>query len=147
MHRTVTVVVGLLALSGIAAAAMHYVGTPYNTGFLDYPIVTALHVGLGGLYLTFAPFQFVPAIRNRWLGYHRWAGRSLVSIGLIVGFTGFFAATIFPFSGWAERVVVGDRSMHFLTPRSGLFHDTTMHTMRALPSTRVVSSVGRAPGF
>lgn len=115
MHRTVTVIVGLLALSGIAAAAMHYVGTPYNAGFLDYPVVTALHVGLGGLYLTFAPFQFVPAIRNRWLGYHRWAGRSLVSIGLIVGFTGFFAATIFPFSGWAERVVVGGFATFFFS--------------------------------
>jgi hypothetical protein len=61
MQRTVAVVVGLLALSGIAAAAAHYLGTPYNKGFLDHPTVTVLHVVLGGLYLTFAPFQFVPA--------------------------------------------------------------------------------------
>lgn len=115
MHRTVTVVVGLLALSGIAAAGAHYVGTPYNTGFLDYPTITVLHVALGGLYLTFAPFQFVPAVRNRWIGYHRWAGRSLVSIGLIVGFTGFFAATIFPFSGWPERFVVGGYAVFFFS--------------------------------
>ncbi len=115
MHRTVPVVVGLLALSGIAAAAAHYLGTPYNTGFLDYPTVTVLHVVLGGLYLTFAPFQFLPAVRNRWLGYHRWAGRSLVSIGLIVGFTGFFAATIFPVSGWPERIIVGGYAIFFFS--------------------------------
>ncbi|MCZ6655760.1 MAG: hypothetical protein O7C67_00545 [Gammaproteobacteria bacterium] len=41
MHRTVAVVVGLPALSGIATAAMHYVGTSRDTGFLDYPVVKA----------------------------------------------------------------------------------------------------------
>jgi hypothetical protein len=42
-------------------------------------------------------------------------GRGLVGIGLIVGFTGFFAATIFPFSGWAERIVVGGYALFFFS--------------------------------
>jgi hypothetical protein len=72
------VVVGLLALVGVGAAAAHYLYEPYNHGFLKYPTIVALHVILGGLYL--APFQFVRRIRSRHLGYHRWAGRVLVSI-------------------------------------------------------------------
>jgi hypothetical protein len=80
-------VVGLLALVGVGAAATHYLYEPYNPGFLKYPTVVALHVVLGGLYL--APLPFVRRIHSRHLGNHRWAGRVLVSIGLVVGATRF----------------------------------------------------------
>jgi Predicted membrane protein (DUF2306) len=72
-------------------------------GFLMYPTIVALHVTLGGLYL--APFQFVRRIRFRHLGYHRWAGRVLVSIGLVVGATGVFMGLVIPIAGWIERGV------------------------------------------
>ena len=79
--------VGFLALVGVGAAATHYLYEPYNPGFLEYPTIVALHVVLGGLYLALAPFQFVRRVRSRHLGYHRWAGRALVSIGPVVGAT------------------------------------------------------------
>jgi Predicted membrane protein (DUF2306) len=82
------VVVGLLALLGVGAAATHYLYGPYNPGFLKYPTIVPFHVVLGGLYLALAPFQFVRRIRSGHLGYHRWAGRVLVSIGLVIGATG-----------------------------------------------------------
>ncbi len=97
-------VVSFLAFIGIAASATHYLYEPYNPGFLKYPTIVALHVILGGVHLLFAPFQFVKRIRSRHLGYHRWAGRFLVYVGLVVGMTALFMGLVIPFSGWIERV-------------------------------------------
>jgi uncharacterized membrane protein len=101
------VVVALLALIGVGASATHYLQEPYNPGFLRFPTIVALHVVLGGIYLALAPFQFVKRIRSRHLAYHRWAGRMLVAIGLVVGVTALFVGFVIPFSGWPERVVIG----------------------------------------
>jgi uncharacterized membrane protein len=114
IRRSLGVVVGFLAFVGVAASAAHYLYEPYNPGFLEYPTIVALHVVLGGLYLALAPFQFVKRIRSRHLGYHRWAGRTLVSIGLVVGMTALFMGLVIPFSGWIERVYIGPFGTLFL---------------------------------
>jgi uncharacterized membrane protein len=101
------VTVGLLVSVGLGASIVHYLQEPYNPGFLDFPTVVALHVVLGGVYLALAPFQFVRRIRSRHLVYHRWAGRILVSVGLVVGLTALFMALVIPKGGWPERVVIG----------------------------------------
>ena len=101
------VAVGFLALIGVGASVAHYLQEPYNPGFLDFPTIVAVHVVLGGLYLTLAPFQFVRRIRSRHLAYHRRTGRLLVSIGLVVGATALFMGLVIPFSGWGERVIIG----------------------------------------
>ena len=105
-RRPLGVVVGFLAFVGIAASAAHYFVEPYNSGFLEYPTIVALHVVLGGLYLLFAPFQFVKRIRSRHLGYHRRMGRVLVAVGLVVGATALFMGLVIPFSGRAESVLI-----------------------------------------
>jgi uncharacterized membrane protein len=107
MRWLLSVAVAFLALIGIGASVMHYRQEPYNPGFLEFPVMTALHVILGGIYLAFAPFQFVKRIRTRWLNYHRWAGRLLVTIGLVIGVTALFMGFVIPFSGLAESVVIG----------------------------------------
>src|SRR5918998_6521552 len=104
---TLGLAVGSLALVGVGVSVTHYLQEPYNSGFLEYPTVVALHVVLGGVYLVFAPFQFVKCIRSRHPGYHRRMGRILVSIGLVVGATALFVGLVIPFSGWPERVVIG----------------------------------------
>ena len=114
IRRPLSVVVGFLALGGVGAAATHYLYEPYNPGFLKYPTIVALHVILGGLYLALAPFQFVSRIRSRHLGYHRWAGRVLVSIGLVVGTTGAFMGFVIPIAGWIERGYIGVFGAFFL---------------------------------
>ena len=114
MRWTMFVAVGFLALAGIGASAAHYLQAPYNPGFLEFPVATALHVILGGVYLALAPFQFAKRIRSRHLGYHRWAGRVLVAIGLLVGAAGVFMAVVIPAAGWSERVVVGSFGLLFL---------------------------------
>ena len=107
VRRPLGVVVGFLALIGIAASATFYLREPANLGFLDFPTIVALHVVLGAFYLMFAPFQFVKRIRSRHLGYHRRMGRVLVAVGLVVGVTALFVGLVIPFSGWAERVLIG----------------------------------------
>ena len=114
MRWTMFVAVGFLALVGVGASAAHYLQAPYNPGFLEFPVATALHVILGGVYLTLAPFQFAKRIRSQHLSYHRWAGRVLVAIGLLVGAAGVFMAVVIPAAGWSERVVVGSFGLLFL---------------------------------
>ena len=97
------VAVGFLALIGVGASVAHYLQEPYNPGFLDYQTIVAVHVVLGGLYLTLAPFQFVRRIRSRHLAYHRRVGRFLVAIGVVVGVTALFMGLVIPFSGWGGR--------------------------------------------
>ena len=100
------VLVGFLALVGVAASVTYFVREPANLGFLDYPTIVAVHVVLGAVYLMFAPFQFVKHVRSRHLGYHRQVGRVLVAVGLLVGATALFIGLVIPFSGWAERVLI-----------------------------------------
>jgi uncharacterized membrane protein len=104
MQRVMSIVVGFLAVIGIAASVAHYLQEPYNPGFLELPVVNTLHIILGAAYLAFAPFQFVKRVRTRWLNYHRWAGRVLVVIGLVVGFTALVMGFVIPFSGWSESI-------------------------------------------
>jgi uncharacterized membrane protein len=101
------VVVGFLAFVGIAASATYFLREPANLGFLDFPTIVAVHVVLGAVYMVFAPFQFVKRIRSRHLGYHRRMGRVLVAFGMVVGMTALFIGLVIPFSGWAERVLIG----------------------------------------
>ena len=107
MRILLSVFVVFLVFVGVGASVYHYMTEPYNPGFLEYPVVTAVHVILGGFYLAFVPFQFVGKIRSRWLNYHRLAGRILVSIGLLVGVSAFTIALVIPFSGWPESVING----------------------------------------
>ena len=108
------ILVGFLAVSGVGASVFHYLREPYNPGFLEFPIITALHVVLGAVYLALAPFQFVNRIRSRWLSYHRYAGRLLVMVGLGVGASALFIALVIPFSGWWERVINGFFAIWYL---------------------------------
>jgi len=107
MRWALGVAVVLLAPIGVAASATHYLQEPYNLGFLRFPTIVALHVVLGGVYLALAPFQFVKLIRSRHLGYHRWTGRLLVSVGVVLGATALFMGLAIPKGGWPERVVIG----------------------------------------
>jgi uncharacterized membrane protein len=114
MRILIGVMVGFLALVGVGVSVAHFLREPYNEGFADHPVVTGLHVVLGGAYLALAPFQFVGRIRDRWIGHHRRAGRVLVSIGLVVGTTALFLALVVPFSGNWERLVNGPFALYLI---------------------------------
>jgi hypothetical protein len=101
-----TGLVVVLALLGGAAVVSHFLSEPYNPAFVEHALITRTHVVLGGVYLLWAPFQFVARIRNRYPAYHRRSGRALVGIGLVVGVTALFLGVVIAFGGNAERVVI-----------------------------------------
>lgn len=121
MRRLLCVTVGLLAAIGVAAAAAHYVREPYNPGFARLPVTTAVHIGLGGLYLLLAPFQLVRSVRERSIAYHRRAGRILFGAGLLVGASALVISVAIPYSGWPERVIVGGFAIYFTAALSLAF--------------------------
>lgn len=100
------VVVAILVITGIGMSVLHYLREPYNPGFIKHTTVTNLHIIPGTIYLLLAPFQFVSFIRNKWMSAHRWIGRIISLLAIIVGLTSFFMAVVFPFSGLTESVSV-----------------------------------------
>jgi hypothetical protein len=112
------VAVGFLAVLGIAAAAVHYLLPPFSPGFLIYPLAIALHVVSVAAWMALAPWQFVRRIRSRWLDYHRWAGRTLVALGLVVGGSALFMGWVAPIVGWPERIIIGFYGVLFVVALS-----------------------------
>jgi uncharacterized membrane protein YozB (DUF420 family) len=124
------VFVGLCLLIGVGSSASFYLREPANAGFADYPTITALHVVLGGAYLLLAPLQFVSRIRKRWPKVHRWNGRLLVAIGMIVGVTALLMNVLIPYSGLPQQIV--------LTPFAVLFSLSILMGLRHIRAGRVV---------
>ena len=56
-----------------------------DVGFAKHMVLTLVHIIPGALFLVLVPLQFVPAIRTKYLGVHRWMGRILVVSGLVIG--------------------------------------------------------------
>lgn len=71
----------------------------FDRWFAEHSILTFLHVILGGIFLTLAPFQFSSRIRGRYVRFHRWSGRMLVLVALLVGLSGLLLAAVFPYGG------------------------------------------------
>jgi uncharacterized membrane protein len=98
--RIVWIGVVSLALIGVAAVTRRTVvllfpgalgggGTnpaaALDTGFARHEALTLIHILPGALFLTLAAVQFMPSVRNKHLLLHRWMGRCLVVLGLIIG--------------------------------------------------------------
>ena len=96
------VVVVLLALVGLLSVATRFADTvqyladpnvaanpdpPGAAGFQgryrEHPYLTLTHLAAGFLFMVLGPVQFWPAVRNRFLGYHRWSGRVWMIASLI----------------------------------------------------------------
>ena len=56
-----------------------------DKGFVKHTALTLIHILPGGLFLVLVPFQFAGSIRQKHLQLHRWMGRCLVVLGLIIG--------------------------------------------------------------
>ncbi|HWC20582.1 MAG TPA: DUF2306 domain-containing protein [Terriglobales bacterium] len=53
--------------------------------FIKKRVVTLIHIIPGLILLTLVPFQFSTSFRSRHLRAHRWIGRTVISLGLVVG--------------------------------------------------------------
>ncbi|MBC8647631.1 MAG: DUF2306 domain-containing protein [Thermoanaerobaculia bacterium] len=71
----------------------------------DIPM-TLMHVVTGGLLLILTPLQFSSRVRNRYLRFHRWSGRLLITSGLIAALTGFYFGLLVPYGGPGETAAI-----------------------------------------
>src|ERR1700724_3942493 len=85
LRKPLNIIVGFLCLIGVGAVISLLFVPPISPVFHILPLITFLHVLPAGLWMVLAPFQFVKRIRSRWLNYHRWTGRLLVTLGLLIG--------------------------------------------------------------
>jgi hypothetical protein len=123
LRQPLNITVGMLAVLSIGAVVAHYFLPPISPGFLVFPVIVALHVIPAGLWMLLAPFQLVRRIRSRWLNYHRWAGRLLVALGLLIGLSALFMGWVIPIAGWPERMIIGCYGVFFLVALGkGFFH-------------------------
>jgi len=98
--RILWIGVAFLVLIGVAAVARRAIvllglGTlgsgganpaaTLDAGFAPHKWLTLIHILPGALFLTLATLQFLPGIRQKHLNFHRWGGRLLVVLGLIIG--------------------------------------------------------------
>ncbi|HEX4645117.1 MAG TPA: DUF2306 domain-containing protein [Verrucomicrobiae bacterium] len=56
-----------------------------DAGFARHFALTLVHIIPGAIFMILAPLQFVPAIREKHLWFHRWSGRLLLVSGLVIG--------------------------------------------------------------
>jgi len=89
----------LLCLMGAAAAIRRMValalpvrnGPPQlvalDAAFAQKPVLTLLHIVPALVLVSLVPFQFSRSFRNRHLQIHRWIGRTIMVLGLIIGFS------------------------------------------------------------
>ena len=75
--------------------------------------LTASHVLVGLLLALAIPIQFSARIRNRYRRVHRWLGRFLLLVGLLVGVSA-YGMMVRPVGGWLERSATGFYDTAFL---------------------------------
>ena len=74
----------------------------FEAGFLARPILTALHIVPGLVFMVLGPLQFMRGIRARRLAVHRWSGRLFIVSSCFVGASALMLAFCIGFGGPSE---------------------------------------------
>jgi hypothetical protein len=124
---------GGMRLGEIASGAPE---TPANARFLQVPLPVVLHIVAAVVYAVVGAFQFLPGLRRRHLGWHRFAGRYLlVPTGFVVAASGLWMTAFYdvpPIDDGAltvSRYLVGVAMLAFLVlgVRAILRRDVLQH--------------------
>jgi len=104
-ERLVWTLTLILSAIGVIAvlARLFRLGAPpraTDTGFAEHPLLTAIHILPGLLFVVLAPLQFVKSLRNGRL--HRWLGRALVGVGLVIGVSALLMSAQMSIGGLTE---------------------------------------------
>ena len=78
----------------------------FDRRFGHHPVLALLHVVPGGVFLALAPFQFVSALRRRYVAVHRWSGRILIVAAVVSVLSSFYFGLLIPFGGAGEAVAI-----------------------------------------
>jgi hypothetical protein len=70
--------------------------TPANARFFASPSPVVIHIISSAIYALLGAFQFVSRLWQRGIKWHRWVGRLLVPVGLLVGFSGVWMTIFYP---------------------------------------------------
>src|SRR6185503_11472492 len=70
--------------------------TPANARFFASPSPVVIHIISSAIYALLGAFQFVSRLWQRGIRWHRWVGRLLVPVGLLVGFSGVWMTIFYP---------------------------------------------------
>ncbi len=70
--------------------------TPANARFFASPSPVVIHIVCSAIYALLGAFQFVSRLWQRGIKWHRWVGRLLVPVGLLVGFSGVWMTLFYP---------------------------------------------------
>ncbi|MGI9077703.1 MAG: DUF2306 domain-containing protein [Gemmatimonadaceae bacterium] len=82
--------------------------------FLTHWPAGLLHLIPGMIFVLLVPLQFSERIRSRRPRLHRWSGRALVIIALVIGLSGMYFGVLYPTYGLAEAVTIAVFGFVFL---------------------------------
>jgi hypothetical protein len=89
VQRFITVTTALLAQEPLSI-------DPYEMRYVEHPFLTYFHVVSGLVFMLLLPLQFVPRIRNKWIGFHHISGRIVVVSGIVAALSGIAYGLITP---------------------------------------------------
>jgi hypothetical protein len=104
------VTVGLLAVARRTYVLLHpsqatprfAVAAAMDARFAQHKTLTLLHILLASLLVSLMPWQFVRRIRAQHLAWHRWSGRLLLLLGLLVGLSALVMSYTMMIGGTSE---------------------------------------------
>ena len=79
--------------------------TPANARFFASPSPVVIHIITAAVYALLGAFQFVSRLWQRGLKWHRWVGRLLVPLGLLVGLSGLWMTLFYPYPEGASDLL------------------------------------------
>jgi uncharacterized membrane protein len=83
--------------------------TPANARFFAAPLPVVLHIVGAAVFALLGAFQFVPSIRRRMPGWHRWAGRLVAGAGLVVALSGLWMTQFYQLPAHDGALLYGFR--------------------------------------
>lgn len=114
-------VLGMALLIGVLMAVAHYLPIPEGAKspanplqayvlqqlplYQNIPLATALHVVPSILVMTLLGFQLLSGLRKRYPRMHRYLGRVIVTLSVIIALSGSYIAFVMPFGANAETLV------------------------------------------
>lgn len=102
----IPLIFGALRLNELASGAEI---TPDNARFFASPSPVVIHIIASAVYVLLGALQFVGRLWQRGSKWHRWIGRFLVPVGLLVGLSGVWMTVFYPHHEGASNLLYAFR--------------------------------------
>lgn len=102
----IPLIFGALRLNELASGAEI---TSDNARFFASPSPVVIHIVASAIYALLGALQFVGRLWQRGSKWHRWVGRFLVPVGLLVGLSGVWMTVFYPRSEGASNLLYAFR--------------------------------------